>query len=308
MSRSAAWAAVGLFVLAAAAPCAMAYPKPALYFLGDSPDGLTADGNLLLPQAGLIPNTTSPSLRPVPAFISMVQPARFATLPGAEHPERIKGYLYVGIWTGASPILHGNLSATLSELTSDGKLVKLGSASVALDANTSKLPEPTALVPPNPEPDPNDPQGWATSVVFYEAFQLTPAILQPPTLLKLGIVDLKVNATSQVVIDFAVAPAESGFNGLPALPVPMGAAATLQYNYTLNPSFVYVPWYAPDPVAPGKTPTKAPAASSHPPTASANPAGGASSPASPSQKSPGLGVGLMAVALAAVALALARRR
>lgn len=310
-------AALCLAALALAClPVAVAIPKPAIYFLGDSPQGVVNDGLLLAPSPGLVPNTTSPQLRPILPVVNgplpgvgTLHPVRFVTPLGMEHPERIKGFLYVGLWTGASPMLHGNLSAQVSELKADGKVVPLGNASVAIDANTSKLPAPTALVPPNPTPDPADPQGWVTSVAFYEAVQALPVVLQPPTLMKLGLIDVQVNATSQIAVDFSLLPEPGGAaQGAPAAPLPVGAGATVQYNYTLDPSFAYIPWYAPDPV-PTKGPTPPPPVTRPVTPSSPHPTGQpATSPAptSSAHKSPSLGIA-SAVALVGAALMLRRR-
>ncbi|MHB8632654.1 MAG: hypothetical protein ACYDBQ_01620 [Thermoplasmatota archaeon] len=294
--RLPAWGFLAL-ALCFIAPAA-SFPVPALYFMGDAPTGPASAGVLLVPVPGLVPNTTSPQARPVVPAVpgSPVQFAAFVTPAGLPHADRLKGYLFIGLWTGASPTVHGNVSATVSEETAAGALVPLGSASVAVDANASRAPAPTSLVPPNPTPDPSTPQGWATSQVVYEAAQALPVILQPPNLLKIGPLDHAFNATSRLVISFTLVPAPGGPVPVGS-PVPQGAAATLQYNYTLDPSFVYVPWYAADPVAnPPGHPTSSAAPSSEstsspPPTTSA-------------KGSPGPDVVLVACAL----LLLARRR
>lgn len=287
-----------LALLAMAGPAA-ALSKPVIYYMGDAPEGPALEGHLLLPEAGVVPNSTSPQVRAVTPASAFV-PVRFSTLPGMPHPERLKGYLLVGLWTGASPSVKGNVSATMYEVTASGNAVKLGYASVAVDANTSKLPAPTALVPPNPTPDPADPQGWLTSVAFYEAYQVAPVILQPPTLLKLAMVDRAVNATSTIAVDFAFEPSPgSGF------PVGVGAGATVQYNFTASPSFVYLPWYEPDPVR-TTTPRPTPAATTQAPSPTPSTPSDAPPTSTEGRGSPAPWLALLP-ALAALAFVLRRR-
>lgn len=178
------------------------------------------------------PNSTEPDLRPIYTASESVAPVRFVTPANHTHPDRIKGSFLVGAWTGESPAPHGNLTATLYEVKADGTEVALANATVAIDLNASKAPDPATLVPPNS----TDPM----AIVLYEVSQVTPLVLQPPLLFLLGPVDIAFDNTSRFAIGFQLDQGSS-----PA-PEPPGAA-TLRFNATYMPSFVYVPWYAPDP-------------------------------------------------------------
>ncbi len=267
------------------APLAEARPAPALYFLKDGETPTIGDGILNT----TLPDGNASKTRIVPVGTESLLPVRFVTEPGAPHPTIIRGPLFVGLWTGESPMLHGNLTATFYLVTGDD-MTPLGNASINLDADTESAPDPTALVPP----DPTDPEGS----VFHIAAQVLPMILKPPTLLAMGAVDMEVPEDSSIVLGFRLEPGSS-----PG-PAPVGAFAQIQYDALLQPSFAYVPWYEPDP------PQPAPPAS--PP--SQTPGSGSTTPQpEPSQPTPDSnkdspGIGLAAVLALAAAALVARRR
>lgn len=220
-----------LLAAVALAPAAMAGSQPAAYYLKD--DGLPVqDGVLNATRA----NATQPSLRMIPAALTDIAPVQFLTTNGTKHLDRIWGPLYVALWLGPSPTYKGNLTVSLQVHNATGPAWTIGRASVRLDVNTSKAPQPTALVPPTPTPG-QDPQAYATEVALFEVYQLLPVVAPPPTLLYLGFVNLKVNATAQLGLTFALAPGDS------ALPLPEGPGATIEYNASTSPSLLYVPWY-----------------------------------------------------------------
>ncbi len=281
-------AAAVLVLLAVAGPVA-ALPQPSLYFLKDGALGPAGDGLL----NATLPNGTEPAARPILVGQENLLPVRFATPAGEAHPDRLYGPLFIGLWTGESAVLNGNLTATLYELTAAGA-VPLANASVALDLNASEAPDPTSLVPP----DPTDPQ----AAVLYVVAQALPLVLNPPQLLYLGVVDIPFSEDAQFAIGFRLDAGSS------PLPVPVGAFAQVQYDSILTPSFVYAPWYAPDPPRPTPTPR---------PTTTGPGGTGASSPAPTTDGggggddggngAPGFGP-LLALAALGTAFALWRRR
>lgn len=268
-------AALAAFVATLLLPAAAGYPQPAFYFLksgcsvdeveGQCPvpdatvpsvpplpppappvpavgvpklvfvDGVLDPYNFLAPNP---PNSTEPDLKPVYTASESVVPVRFVTPADHVHPGRLKGYFIVGVFTGESAVPNGNLTATLYEILEDGTEVALLNASVAVDLNTSKAPDPTTLVPPNSTLPPGNPD--PTALVIYEVAKVLPLVLQPPQVYLLGPVDLNVSNTSRLAIGFHL---EQGSSQSPQPP----GSATISFNATLNPSFVYAPWYAPDP-------------------------------------------------------------
>lgn len=212
-----------------AAPTVAAGPQPALYFMRDDTQGAAAPGVLAVEP----PESQEPSVRPVPAATDAVVPVQFVAIDSAERPRGIRGPLFMGLWTDASATIDANLSATLYESVG-GQLTPLSSTSINLKANASKAPNATSLVPPNP----SDPQGS----VLYEVAQVTPMVITPASLLFLGQVDLTLAEGSELLVGFRLINASGA-----AAPVPQGAFATLRYDAQLSPSYVFVPYWEPDP-------------------------------------------------------------
>lgn len=308
-----------LTALLVAAPAASAYVQPVFYFLKDAPGPtddavpplpvpvpvvipiptLTLDAGVLDPydrNAGNAPNGTTAKARLVTPGTETLVPVQFVTPGNHSHPDRIKGPLFVGLWTGESTVLNGNLTATLYEIPAGGAPVALAEASVVLDLNQSNLPtDPTVLIPENQ----TDPQ----AILFYELAQVLPLLLHPPALFILGPVDIPFSPESSFAIGFRLEQGSS------PTPLPLGASATIQYDGAFAPSFVYVPWYAPDPVRP--TPTPRPTSSGTGGSGSGGSQGGLPTTDSviegDSKDSPGFGPLAGVAALGLVALALRRR-
>jgi hypothetical protein len=301
--------------LLALAPAADAYAQPVFYFLKDAPGSvngqvpnvpsplplpvavptLDTDPGLLdpyTPMAPNAPNGTTAKSRMVPVATDTVLPVLFVTPEGHAHPDRIRGSLLVGLWTGAALTYQANLTATLYEIPAAGDPVALAEASLSLDFNQSRTPDPTVFIPPNS----TDP----TAIVYYELAQVYPMLRHPPALFVLGPLDVTVANGSAFGIGFRLTQGSS-----PA-PLPAGASATVEYEGLMKPSFVYVPWYAPDPPKPTPTPR---------PTASFTPTGsGSGLPTTDrviegegGKESPGPGVPLAVLAMAALAVAVRRR-
>lgn len=253
-------------------------------------DGVLAPYDFLNPNP---PNSTEPDVKPVYPLSSSTVPVRFVAPADAPHPDRIKGPFLVGLWVGESPALNANLTTTLYELKADGSKIALANASVAIDLNASKAPNPTNLVPPNS----TDPM----AIAYYELAQVLPVVLQPPLLFLLGPVDIAFDNTSMFAMEFHLDPGSS-----PG-PLPLGAS-TIRFNATLMPSFLYVPWYAPDP--PRSTNTKTPTSS----FSSSGSKGSSSSGSSSSDPGDGGGKGIpglevsLVISLVALAAVVARRR
>jgi len=300
-------------ILVLAAPLAGAYTQPVFYFLKDPPSPTdavppspvpvpvpvpvpTANPNdgVLDPysrQAANAPNSTTSKERLVTPGSDVVMPVRFVTPSNASHPDRIKGPLFLGVWTGESATYKANLTATMYEIPKSGAAVAIANSSVDLDFNQSKLPDPTTLVPPNS----TDPQ----VIAFYELAKVLPVLLHPPALFVLP-VDIEFRNDSQFAVVFSLTPGDSG------APVPAGAFASIEYDGLVTPTFVYVPWYAPDPVRPVY----------QPPTYSQAPTdsyGSTSRPTSdqvivgPDKKSPGPEMAFVLAGLGAAAVMLRRR-
>jgi hypothetical protein len=206
-------------------------------------DGILDPYNFLAPNP---PNSTEPDVKPVYTASETVAPARFVTPANLTHPNRLKGYFFIGVYTGESAVPNGNLTATIYEVKEDGTELVLLTATAAIDLNTSKAPDPMSLLPPNS----TDPM----VIAYYEAAQVLPLVLTPPNIFLLGPVDLNFSNTSRLALGFHIAQGSS------PSPEPPGVA-TITFNSTVNPSFLYVPWYAPDPprstysrsYTPGKT-------------------------------------------------------
>lgn len=278
MERRARLFAFAALLALATAPMASALPAYKFYFLVDTQSGSTDDGLLQLydPLKPVVPNATVPSTRVVFPGLSGVVPVQFLTDANETHPTQLKGPFFMALWPGPSPVYEGNLTATLYEIPAGSDpledlplpvplpiptpilppplgpapAVILAQVSIPLAINASNLPDPTALVPPV-LPDPStDPVAYAQYVAFYELAQVAPAILVPPKIFVANL-DLTVNATSRIALAFTLTN-EAGETA----PLPLGAFAQIQYNATLSPSYLFLPWYEED--KPGQTPTKSP--------------------------------------------------
>lgn len=302
--------------LVASAPAAQAYSQPAFYFLKDAPgpqDQLpdvpspiplpvqtpTIDINPGIldpydPKAPNAPNGTTGKERQVPAVTDLLLPIQFVTPADHVHPDRIKGSIFMGLWTGESAVYQGNLTAILYEIPAAGDPIAIGNASVNLDFNQSNTPDPTAFIPQNT----TDPQ----AIVFYEVAQVLPLVMHPPALFSIGPIDIPFGNDSAFAIGFTLTQGSS------PVPLPAGAFASVEYDGAWTPSFVYVPWYAPDP--PKATPAPRPS-SSFSNSNSLNPGSrtlsGTSVP-DDDKDSPGFGLPIGLAALLAVGAIAARRR
>lgn len=255
---------LALLVLAllASAPAAQAYAQPVFYFLKDAPGPQdqvpdvpspvplpvstpTPDVNPGIldpytPKTPNAPNGTTGKERLIVAGQDLVLPVQFVTPDNHTHPDRLKGPIFVGLWTGESATYQANLTVTLYVIPPEGAPVALANASLNLDFNQSNAPDPMAFVPQNT----SDPQ----AIVFHEVAQVLPLIMHPPALFQLGPLDITVANGSAFAIGFALSQGSS------PVPVPAGAFASIQYDGAYTPSFVYAPWYAPDPPRPTPTP------------------------------------------------------
>jgi hypothetical protein len=301
--------------LLVAATAADAFAQPAFYFLKDAPGSVndqvppvpsplplpvavpTIDPNAGVldpynPRAPNAPNGTTAKSREVPAQSETLLPIQFVTPQNHTHPDRIKGPLLIGLWTGAALTYQANLTATLYEVPAGGTPVALAEASVDLDFNQSNAPDPTVFIPPNS----TDP----AAIAYYELAQVYPMLLHPPAVFILGPLDIAFGNGSAFALGFRLTQGSS-----PA-PFPAGASATIEYDGAFEPSFVYVPWYAPDPPKPTSSPR---------PTASNSLShSGTGAPTTDQvvvgddgKHSPGLGLPLGVVALGALAM-MARRK
>lgn len=209
--------------------------QPAVYYLRDTELGPTTDGEL----NATVPNATQPSVRVVPVGATTALPVRFL-MGQVEHPPRLVGPVYVAVWLGPSPVAAGNLTVTLVAVK--GTDVRpLANASLALDANASKLPEPTAMAPPTPEVPPSDPQGYASYLAFFVLAKVVPAVQPPPRLMLLGVLDEEIASDERLALEFSITQGSS------PLPIPAGGFGSIQYDAATSPSLLYAPWYSPNP-------------------------------------------------------------
>lgn len=275
------------------APLAVAGPAPAVHYLADEASPF---------QTGAMqteaPSKNESSQRLVTAGID--GPTVWFSTPVQEG--RLAGPAFLGLWTTANPVVLGEVEASLW-LDADGNRTLLSSAALDAAIDPAQIPEPTSLVPP----DPTDPEGAA----FHVAAQLLPLLMSPPMVFDLGAIDVEAPANASLMLGLE----------LVGDPLPVGASI-IQYDAVTAPSFLYVPWYAPDPPAP--QPTSSPSPTSSPPSSSssstsspppsASPGGtGSSAPEpeaeeeAPSEDSPGAGLLAILVALGAAAYVMRRR-
>lgn len=301
------------------APTAQAASKPVAYFFIDPDDAtaapdpgplpvplpigvptviITGEGILdpYDPKLGNFPNGTQPHTRLVTVPGDLVDPLQFVTPEGHEHPDRMRGYVLLGLWTGQSAMLHANLTATLYEVPEAGEPIALLEASTAVNLNTSEIPNATAFIPPNS----TDP----LVILFYELGLLLPLVLQPPSYFLLGPVDINLTSNaSRIAVGIHLDPGSS-----PA-PLPIGAASSIQYDSIYSPTFMILPWYTPDP--PKATTTKSATGTttgSRSTSATGGPGGsGSQDDDAGSNDTPGLPAATLAALLALAAL-VARRR
>ncbi len=270
-----------LFALLVAVPSVAAVPQPALYFLKEGDPPIVGPGVL----NGTPPDGLEPSSRPVLIGSSDVPSAVFV-LDEAARTELLLGPIFVGLWTGPSLVVDGNITATLY-VQEGSSLTPIASASQHLFLNESSAPDPTTLVPP----DPTDPEAAA----MYIAAQVLAGLIKPPVLMQFGFVEVDVPADATLALGFYLEASEGS-----QTPIPVGAAATLEYDAALRPTFLYVPWYAPDP-DPTQSFTQTQSVTPTPTQGNPTLGGGADD----NEDSPGIGVLALLVAIAFVA---ARRR
>lgn len=305
-------------LLVALAPAAQAYAQPVFYFLKDAPGPqdelpdvpspiplpvavptLAVDAGVMDPydpKAPNAPNGTTGTERLVPVGTDLLVPVQFVTPADHAHPDRLKGPIFIGLWTGKSSTYQANLTVTLYEVPASGEPIAIANASASLDFNESSVPEPTTFIPPNT----SDPQ----AILFYEVAQVLPLVLRPPMLFILGPVDVPFGEDSSFALGFRLTQGSS-----PA-PLPAGAFGSIQYNGQYTPSFVYLPWYAPDPPRPTPTPRQTssfPGSSGGSGGGQSTLGGGGSVPGE-DKDSPGFALPVSLLALLAVAALAARRR
>ncbi|MEA3137121.1 MAG: hypothetical protein QOC71_1402 [Thermoplasmata archaeon] len=303
--------AVALLV---AAPAAEAYAQPVFYFLKDAPSPLDQVPDVpspiplpiavptIDPNAGILdpydpkmpnaPNGTTGKSRMVVAGQDLVLPVQFLTPDGHTHANRLKGPIFVGLWTGESATYLANLTVTLYEVPAEGTPIALANASLNLDFNQSNTPDPMTFIPENQ----TDPQ----AIAFYELAQVLPLLYHAPALFQIGPVDVMVSNESKFALGFALT------QGASPVPLPAGLSATIQYDGAVTPSFVYAPWYAPDP--PKASPTPRPTVSRSSSSGAIRSQSQSGSGSSDDQDSPGFALPVSLVALMAVAAFAARRR
>lgn len=274
------------------APLAVAGPAPAVHYLAD--EASPFETGALETEA---PSKNESSQRIVTAGID--GPSVWFSTPVQQG--RLAGPAFLGLWTMANPVVLGDIEASLW-LEADGNRTLLSSAALDAAIDPSQLPEPTSLVPP----DPTDPEGAA----YHVAAQLLPLLMSPPMVFDLGMIDAEAPANASLLLGLQMV----------GDPLPIGTSI-IQYDAVTSPSFLFAPWYAPDPPAP--QPTSSPPSSTSAPSSSgsstSSPSPGSSSSSSssssspepddeaPSEDSPGAGLLAALAALGAAAYAMRRR-
>jgi hypothetical protein len=230
-------------LLVALAPAAQAYAQPVFYFLKDAPGPqdeipdvpspiplpvalptLAVDPGVMDPydpKAPNAPNGTTGTERLVPVGTDLIVPVQFVTPADHAHPDRLKGPIFIGLWTGKSSTYQANLTVTLYEVPASGEPVALANASASLDFNESSVPEPTTFIPP----DTSDPQ----AILFYEVAQVLPLVLRPPMLFILGPVDVPFGEDSSFALGFRLTQGSS------PVPLPAGAFGSIRLRRRARP-------------------------------------------------------------------------
>ncbi len=274
-------------VLLALLPVAAAGPVPAIYFLGEDEAGAKVLTNQQPESENHTYGLIAPSLSGPSLWFGGAGPV-------AEH---LRGPIIIAVWPEAGSS-DGNVTAGLYLDTGEGPEL-IAQSGLPLQFDPEQVPEPTALVPP----DPSDPEG----AIMHVLAQVYPVILQAPWVFEIGPVDVAVPEDATLSIGFGL---ES-----PNL-IPVGASL-IKYGSATAPSFVYVPWFTPDPVpsyppppepaGSGWEPEEATGPASPPATPPATPpASGADDPPAKGEDSPSVGALIIVATLIAVALVLRR--
>lgn len=276
-------------------PVAAAASEPAVYYLHrrdlTDPDQLIG-GPLMSVDP---PEDEAHMISPVTLGTDDLPTLLWTAADEEDRPTRIIGPLFVGLFRGQEALSDGNMSAVLYEVASDDTRTVLAKASlhVNITEDPEQTPDPTTIVPPNP--DPTDPEGAA----MHAAAKLLPMVLEAPLVFNFGFVNLELQNGSKLALGLFLEEDEEG--NVPAGTIPLYYDGTL-----LAPSFLFVPWFrenpAPPPVPEPPAPQPQPPAPQPQPEPEPEPEDD-----EPNKDSPGVGI-LAALALVGLAGYLARRR
>jgi len=274
-------AIAALCLAAVAAPAAQAGSRPVYLFLRDmetppvdqvprcspAPSGAPiGDGeltvvppcplNLVDPQ-----NNSAPQTRVIVPASELVHPTQFVLLNQSLNTGEIWGPVVVLLYVPESPTMQsGNLSVQLVALPKTYSVADVGAtgtvlANATIDVtyhNTTGLPQPTSLIPPDPT-NVTATEGYiAAQLLFFGFTQLAKAqyILYLDDAVKDRIIHAHIDPEAKLALRFSLVPSTTpGPIPLP-LPAAQGAGQPIAYDFALTPALVYVPWFKADPVPP----------------------------------------------------------
>lgn len=292
-----AYALVGLVALGSfAAPAAMALSKPTYLFLRDTPlpDGSPApplpiggiavgDGELVVTPPRPLDienpeNNTAPQTRTIVPATEQIHPTQFVMLNQSLNTGHIFGPIVILLYVPESPTVQsGNLSVQLVELPPEYAATDIGptgrviaNATIDLAYHNTTLPDPQAMVPPDPTNTTAALAHIQGQLLFYGFTQLAKSqyVMYLDDNVPDKIVNTIVDKDAKLALRFSLLPSTNPAP-LPApLPIAQGGGQPIVYNFALTPSLIYVPWYQDDAVTPppvGPNPPPPPVGPNPPP-------------------------------------------
>ncbi len=253
-----------LVAILAIASAGAAAAQPAIYFMRDVDDRPIGDATLEVtapPPADLNnpANNTPPSVRNVGPFLH----EQFVRPTSDNNTGWLVGPVIIGLWAPETPLIDeatlviefGLFTAGTNPLMQDAEV--LASARVPIEGGNITPPDPMRFIPP----DPTNPEGSANHIAAEAIAYAAPMLLQAPYVLLLEnngtqVLNQEVPVDAKVGVRFILEPPNGS-----ALPLPVGAGQPIEYDFGLAPSFLYVPWYVPDP-APTNQPSSSTTTSS----------------------------------------------
>lgn len=210
-------------------PLAQAGSEPVVYFLERGDLTSLIEGH---PMNADAPEDEVFMVHPVTLGTEDLPSIRFAP-DDTEHPDWLLGPMFAALWRGQEAVNDGNMTAVLYEEHSDDTrtVIARSSQHVNTSEDPDQVPEPEQLVPP----DPTDPQSSALHV----AGQLLPLVFEPVMVFNFGFVNHQLDEGSTISVGFYLEMDEDG--NVPAGTIP------LEYDGTLAPSYIYTPWFVPEP-------------------------------------------------------------
>lgn len=232
---------VGLALALLSAPAALAGPQPAVYFLEDTASGVSAPGNATADY----PDENASSNVRLLAYGSVADPTHLFHAPESAIV-RLQGDAIAGTWISPDLAVDAGVSAALYEIDANGNRTHIANATHSLLIDPEDVPDPASLLPPDPE----DPEGAA----YHVAAAVVSAMEGPHILHHFVGISHDMASGSHLAIGFYMSEGSGG--------IPLGVTG-IEYGSQEHASFLFAPWYTPDPA-----PAPAPPAPRDPPSAS----------------------------------------